>query len=297
MTTKFQHPYVFLLLPPLFWGGNAVAGRLAAGEIAPFTLTALRWAVSLLVLIPLAWSSLKRDWPVIRRKWPLFFIYGILGFSGFNMLLYSALHYTTAINSGLIQSAIPMIILLLAFVIFRERLGILQLAGLLLSILGVVLIVTQGDIRQLLNFSPNKGDVMMLVCSLLYALYTLGLKFKPAVSLISFITLCGLGGLIFSLPFVTYEIMTRTQVITYSWKVLGLVAYMSIFASLVAQFAYAKGVELIGAGRAGFAINLVPIFGAFLAVLILGEAFHWYHLLALVLVMAGIGLSEYSVHR
>ncbi len=297
MTQKLQHPYFFLLLPPLFWGGNAVAGRLAAGDIAPFTLTALRWALSLLVLVPLAWPSLKRDWPTIRQTWPLFFIYGVLGFSGFNMLLYLALNYTTAINSGLIQSTTPMIILLLAFCFFKERFGVLQLAGLFLAALGVALIVTQGDVRQLLDFSPNKGDLIMLGCGLLYALYTLGLKFKPKVSLMSFITLCGLGGFVFSLPFVAYEVMTQAQVINYSWKALGVIVYTSIFASLLAQFAYAKGVELIGAGRAGFAINLVPIFGSLLAVLILGEQFRWYHLLALLLVLTGIALSEYSVRR
>lgn len=292
-----NHPYFLLMLAPLIWGGNAIVGRMAPGEIAPFTLACARWLVTITILMPFVLPSLKRDLPEIRRHWWLLMGYGTLGFAFFNMLLYASLHYTTAVNATLIQAAIPMLILLLNRLLFREQLQTLQVVGLLLTIIGVALIISQGHPLNILTLSVNIGDAMMLVAALMYALYSIGLRFKPNISWLSFITVSGIGAVFASLPFVIYEVATQPTVIKWSFKSLSLVLYAALFASLIAQLAYAKGVSLIGANRAGLAINLVPVFGALMAVILLNEQFHLYHFSALVLVLGGIALSEYAARQ
>ncbi len=294
---SLQHPYLLLTLAPLIWGGNVVAGRLATGEIAPFTLTALRWFIALLWLLPFALPALKTDWSSIRTRWPLLLGYGAIGFAGFNLLLYLSLHYTTAVNVTLIQSAIPMFILALNRLLFKERLKSLQILGIFLAFFGVALVISGGQLNALLQLGVNKGDAMTLLAALLYAVYSLGLKYKPNISWLSFIFVGAFGAFLTSLPFVAYEAATQTQLIRWSGESVLLIIYVSLFASIVAQLAYAKGVSIIGASRAGIAINLVPIFGALLAVLLLKEHFYSYHLLALLLVLSGIALSEYAAGK
>ncbi len=293
-----NQPYLLLVLAPLIWGGHAVVGKLAVGDIGPITLALLRWGVAFLVLLPFCLPKVRKEWPAIKPHLPLLFFFGIFGFAGFNMLNYIALHYTTALNTALIQAAIPMLILLISSVIFRQRLLGLQIVGLLLALVGVALIVTNGDIFSLLHLSVNKGDALMLVAALMYAAYSLGLRYKPNISWASFIFVLAGAAMITVLPFAIYEIMTTKSVaFSLSIKNLLLIFYVSVLASIVAQIAYAKGVGLIGAGRAGFAINLVPVFGALMAVVFLGEAFYWFHFLGLVFVLGGIALSEKAAKR
>ncbi len=295
---SYNHPYLLLVLAPLIWGGNAVVGKLAVGDIGPITFALLRWSVALLVLLPFCLPKVKQEWHIIKAHLPTLFFFGASGFAGFNMLNYLALQYTTALNSALIQAAIPMMILLINVVIFRHRLLGLQLVGLILALLGVAFIITGGDILSLLRLSVNKGDALMLLASLMYAAYSLGLRYKPNISWASFIFVLASAAVVAVLPFAIYEITTAEVVIfSLSLKTLLLIFYVSILASIVAQIAYAKGVGLIGAGRAGFAINLVPVFGALMAVIFLGETFHWFHLLGLVFVLGGIALSEKAAKK
>lgn len=290
-----NQPYILLLLAPFIWGGNAVVGRLAVNDMAPFTMTSLRWLTTLLMLLPFALRHLKRDWVAIRQHQWLLLGYGMVGFASFNLLLYLSLHYTTAVNVTLIQAVIPMIILLFNKLLFHEPLKRLQLVGLLFAFTGVVFIITQGKPATIFTLSVNQGDAMMLVAAVLYAMYSMGLRFKPPISWLSFITVSSAGAFVTTVPFVAYELFTQPKVVTASYQSLLVILYMALFASLIAQLAFAKGVSLVGANRAGLAINLVPIFGALLAVLVLHEAFHWYHVLALTLVLGGIALSEYAV--
>ncbi len=287
-----NRPYFLLFLAPLIWGGHVVIGKIATVDIAPMTLTLLRWTVALTVIIPFAWHSVKKEWKVIRAYLLLLFICGILGFAGFNMLYYRALELTTALNVALIQAAIPMLILLINAIIFRHRMVLQQIVGLILAFIGVALIVTSGRLQVLSDFSINEGDVLMLLASLMYAIYSIALHYKPSISWMSFIFVLAVSAWITALPFALYEMATREIVFVWSVKSLVLVLYIGILASIVAQIAYAKGIGMIGAGRGGFAINLVPIFGTLMAVVFLDEAFHWYHLTGLVLVLGGIGLSE-----
>ncbi|PID66664.1 MAG: EamA family transporter [Gammaproteobacteria bacterium] len=292
-----KHPYFLLFLAPLIWAGHVVVAKVATVEVAPMTLTLLRWTVALAVIIPFARRSVKREWKIIRQHLLLLFICGASGFASFNMLYYRALEYTTALNVALIQAAIPMLILFINVIIFRHRIILPQVAGLVLAFIGVALVVSSGRLQILNNFAINKGDILMLLASLMYAVYSIALHYKPSISWMSFIVVLAASAWITALPFALYEMATRESVFVWSVRSLVLVLYIGILASIVAQIAYAKGISMIGAGRGGLAINLVPIFGTLMAVVFLGETFHWYHLASLLLVLGGITLSERYVPK
>ncbi len=285
--------YVILLLTTLFWGGNTVAGKLAVDHVSPFALTTLRWALAFALVLPFAWKPLRRDWPRIRPALPLLVILGTVGFTLFNAALYTALTYTSAVNVSIEQAAVPMVIILLNFVVFRVRATWLQLVGFVLSLIGVVLTASHGDLSRLTALDLNAGDLLMMFAVVLYGGYTVALRFKPDIHWLSMITILSAAAFVSSLPFLAWEHGSDSLIVPdrRGWLV---ILYTAIFPSVLAQVFYIRGNELIGANRAGLFVNLVPIFGTLLSVLILGEAFRLYHALAIVLVFCGIWLAEYS---
>lgn len=285
--------YPLLLLTTLFWGGNAVAGKLAVGHISPFALTSLRWILAVLILLPFAWPRVKQDLPVIRKHAVTLFLLGTVGFTFFNASLYMALIHTAAINAAIEQAAIPMLVIVLNFLIFRTRVTWLQIAGFLLSLLGVSLTASHGNLARLAQLDVNIGDFIMLIGVLVYALYTVFLRYKPAIHWQSTITVLAGAAFVSSLPFLAWEIASE-RFIAPDAKGWTIGVYTVLFPSIISQIFYIRGNELIGPNRAGLFINLVPIFGTLLSVVILGENFQLYHAAALVLVFLGIGLAEYS---
>ena len=285
--------YVLLLATTLFWGGNAVAGKLAVGHVSPFALTTLRWLLSLVVLLPFAMGPLRRDWPKIRRSLPFMAMLGVLGFTFFNAAMYSALLFTSAVNVSIEQAAIPMVIIVLNFLIFRVRASLLQLVGFLLSLAGVALTASHGDLTRLASLDVNTGDLLMMLAVVSYSIYTVALRFKPDIHWLSTITVLSAAALISSLPFLAWEYGSASLLFpdTPGWLI---AAYTAIFPSVLAQVFYIWGNEMIGANRAGLFVNLVPIFGTLLSILIVGEAFQPYHAVAMGLVFCGIWLAEYS---
>lgn len=289
----YRAAYILLLLTTLFWGGNSVAGKLAVGHISPMLLTAIRWLLAFAILIAMGWPRLKADWPAARPHLMLLFTLGVLGFSIFNVAFYSALVYTSAINVSIEQAGVPMVIFLLNFILFRLRVTWLQIVGLLLSIVGVVITASHGDPRRLLQLDVNFGDALMLVAILVYALYTIALRFKPTIHWQSLmIVLCG-AAFVTTIPFVIAEFAVGAGIIpdARGWAA---ALYTVIFPSILSQVFYIRSVDLIGANRAGLFINLVPVFGTVLSVLLLGEEFFAYHFAAIVLTLGGIALAELS---
>jgi drug/metabolite transporter (DMT)-like permease len=283
--------YLLLTLTALSWGGNAVAGRLAVGGISPMALTALRWAFVIAILLVVARRQVAAEWPTLKASWRSILAMGTLGFTGFNALFYVAAHYTTAVNLTIIQGGIPVIVLIGAFAFFGTRITLLQVVGMVVTLLGVATVAAKGDPATLLTLGFNPGDLLMLIACLFYGGYTLALRNRPKVSgLVFFSAMAGVAFLT-SLPLLAYEIVSGTvQWPTgATWLIL---LYVSLLPSLISQIFFMRGVELIGPGRAGLFVNLVPVFGAMLAVLILGEPFHLYHAAALVLVLGGIWLAE-----
>jgi drug/metabolite transporter (DMT)-like permease len=180
-TGLWGQAYVLLSLTALMWGGNAIAGRLAVGEISPMVLTCLRWVFVVGVMIPLVGRQVVAEWAKIRARWIFTILMGAFGFTAFNGLFYAAAHHTTAVNLTIFQGAIPVLVLLGTVLFFGARVIPLQVLGMIVTILGVVLVSVKADMEILRTLSLNIGDVWMLIACLFYAGYTLGLRHRPAI--------------------------------------------------------------------------------------------------------------------
>lgn len=282
---------LLLVLATLGWAGNTVAGKLAAGEISPMTLIFLRWGMVAVLLGAAAPRQIRAAWPLARRHlgWLLFMGGSI---SLFNGLFYWAAHYTLAVNLGIIQSMIPAFILLGAYLIFRDRIGRLQFAGLLATLAGGALIVSRGAWQTLLALTFNAGDILMLVACLFYASYTLGLRGRPAIGAFVMMWFIAAGSWVATLPLLAAEVAlgaARPPDSAAGWLIL---AYIALVPSFLSQVFFMRGVDLIGPARAGLYANLIPVFATMLGVLLLGEALRAYHFAALLLVFGGIYLFE-----
>ena len=291
-----RQAYVLLLLTTLFWGANAIAGKLAIGHISPMLLTTLRWAMALAIMAVIGWPQLRHDWPVVRRHLPLLALLGAVGFSLFNAAMYSALTYTSAINVSIEQAGLPMVIFLANFLLFSMRVSWAQMLGFALSLVGIALTASHGDLTRLAQLDVNLGDALMMLALLFYGGYTVALRYRPPIGWQSMMLVMSASALLTSLPFAGWEVATDRAVwpdLT-GWMV---AAFTAVFPSILSQSFYIRGVQLIGPNRAGLFINLVPIFGTLLAILFLGEAFHSYHAIAIVLVLGGIWLAEHSGRR
>jgi drug/metabolite transporter (DMT)-like permease len=296
-----RRPYALLVLCNLFWGGNVVAGKAAVGNIDPYALMLLRWAGALLILLPFALGPLRRDWPAIRAKWWLYLFYGVVGYATFNVLVYVAAHFTSGINNAIDQVTINILVMLFNFILFRTRVRALQLLGVAVTIVGVALTATHGDLRRILALDINFGDLLVLCASLAYAIYSIGLRYRPQTSWLSFLFASFAGAALASLVFqatlgggLGAFVAAVPGITPLGWAI---VAYTILFPSLVSQMFYVRGVELIGANRASLFINLIPLFGALGSVLILGEVLQPFHFLAGALIIIGIGLAEWSARR
>jgi drug/metabolite transporter (DMT)-like permease len=296
-----SRPYLLLVLCNLFWGGNVVAGKAAVGNIDPYALMVLRWAGSLLLLLPFAIEPLRRDWPIIRTKWWLYLFYGVVGYATFNVLVYIAAHYTSGVNNAIDQVTINILVMLFNFILFRTRVQALQLVGVAVTIIGVALTATHGDLSRILELDVNFGDLLVLLASLAYAVYSIGLRWRPKSNWLSFLFASFAGALLASIVFqvilgggIGHLADTVPQVTPTGWLI---VLYTVLFPSLISQMFYVRGVELIGANRASLFINLIPLFGAAGSVLLLGERLQPFHLIAGVLIAIGIGLAEWSARR
>jgi drug/metabolite transporter (DMT)-like permease len=253
----------------------------------------LRWVLALGVLAAIGWRQFLADWPVVRRHLLLLCALAGGGFTFFNALFYTALAYTTAINVSIEQAGMPVLVILINFLLFRLRVAWLQLVGVFATIAGVAITACHGDPRQLLALGVNIGDGMMLVAVVLYSFYTVFLRFKPDIHWKSLMLALAFFSFVTALPFAWWEIGTGRAIYP---DVTGWVIclYVALFPSATAQILYIRSNEMIGGNRAALFINLVPIFGTLLSVLIIGEIFQSYHALAIVLVLGGIWLAEHS---
>ena len=296
----FDNAYLILILTVAFWGGNVVAGKAAVGHVDPMALTTLRMLGAFLAILPFSVSPLRRDWPLLASRWPLFVFYGAIGFSAFNLLIYLASHHISGVNAALDQVTINILVMLANFVFFRTRVRALQLVGVVLTIAGVVVTATHGDVARILSLDINIGDAMVLLACVGYAAYSLLLRYRPTTDWRSFVAVT------FATAFITAVIFqvaigalgpmleSIPNITPLGW---GIVAYTILFPSLISQILYVRGVELIGANRASLFINLIPLFGAVGSVLVLGEILQPFHLVAAALIMAGIVLAEWSARR
>lgn len=295
-----DQPYLLLVLAPLFWGGNVVAAKLVATEIDPFLLLASRCVLATAFILPFAWRHLQLDWAVVQRHWPVLMAYGAIGYALFNVLLYVGLGTTSGVNAAIVQAALPMMILGANFIVFRVRARLIQILGVLLAIFGVLLTATHGDVQRLLALDVNIGDGFVILACLAYTGYTLALRFRPKMHIMSFMAVSFAGAAITGVVMLAAfggGVGQAASLLSASPTVWAVIAYVAIFPSMFSQVAYARGVELVGANRAAPSHNLIPVFGTLGSVIILGERLELYHFLAAAIIIGGIVLAEWAARR
>ncbi|WP_026957479.1 DMT family transporter [Aliagarivorans taiwanensis] len=288
--------YWLLLLPPLFWAGNFIAGRLVADSVPPMALSYWRWVLGMLLALPWVAGGMWRQRRVIAKHWGILLLLGTLGVASFNSLVYLGLQNTTATNALIINSTIPMFILLFNWALLKGGLDKRQLLGMLLSFLGVLALLVKGDWRSLSSLQINAGDPWIVLSSMVWAGYSLGLRFKPAaLSGGSFLGVTLIIGVLVLSPLYWWWI-PRTP-FALSPLNIGALSYVAVFPSLLAYMAWNQGVKVLGAATAGQYIHLMPLFGAGLSLTILDEQLAWFHAQGAGLIALGLVMALYRSAR
>ena len=288
-------PHFAVALTALMWGGNAVAGRFAVGHISPMVRTCSRWALALAIIAPFAWTHVRADRATIRARWPYLLGCGAIGYTAFNFFLYSALQTLPAIEVTLEQTAMPIIIFVLNYALYRTHVTALQILGYGLTVIGVLIVVSQGAPLAFVagtGASLGIGDFFMLCAALCYGGYSVALASKPQMHWLSFLACLIAFAFAASLLGLAWEMARGQALFPVTGQGIAVAIYAGLFPSLVAQGLFIFGVERLGANLAGIYINLVPVFGALLAVALLGEALHPFHAIAFVLVVGGIMVAQ-----
>jgi len=288
--------YLLLILPPLFWAGNVVLARGLAHQLPPMAMSFLRWGTALLFLAPIAWRQLQRDWPLLAGHWKIVWLCALFGIASFNSLLYTATQTTTALNCALMQTLMPAAIILCSFFFDRERISLQQGIGVLLCAMGAGWIVLQGQPLALGAIELVSGDLWMLIAVFCYAIYSTLVPRRPRVHPVSFLLLTMMLGTLMVAPLFAVELVIVGAPAA-SPEVLGGILYIALFPSIVAYLCWNRGIEQIGANRAGLFINLIPVFAAGMALVFLGEEFKTFHLVGLGMVLAGMGMFQLSRSR
>jgi len=286
-----NQPYLLLCISALSWAGNAIVGRLAAGHIPPGTLSFLRWALAFLLILPFAWSHLKRDWAAIRSRLGVMIVLSVLGIAAFNTLQYWSLEHTTALNTLLLQSALPLFVAMWSLILLGVRLTLTQTFGILVSLTGVLVILLHGDLTALAGIAFNKGDIIFIVAMIFFGLYSaLSLK-RPQIHSLSFAGFtfgCGAACLV---PLSIWELFSRPVMQIDAANLLTLF-YVAVFPSALAYMCFNRGVQLIGANRAAPVFHVVPVFGTIMALVFLGERPQAFHAIGFALVLTGVFITS-----
>lgn len=290
LTPRELTALALLVLTMVLWAGNSIIGRAVRDDIPPFTLSFLRWTGASLILLPLAWKGLRRDWPTLMAGWKPVLLLGLTGVAAFNALLYSGLQHTTATNALLLQAAIPPAVLLADWLLHRAQSPRLQKVGVAMSVLGIVVVVFEGEPSHLLTLRLGVGDVLILTAVFSWAFYTVWLRHAPKVAPLSFLAATFPIGIVAMAPLALFELLNGENVV-WSESTFGALAYVSLLPSIVAFMIYNHATGVLGPARAGQAITLMPLFGAFLSAALLGERLHPYHFAGMALIGLGIALG------
>jgi len=287
----WNSPYLLLSLTSLFWSLNWVIGRAVVGKVSPIALAYGRWLLAVLFMLPFAAPQIRRHGPLIWKHRGIIILLGMIGTGFHNMISYLALNYTTAMNGVMLNSSIPVMIILLGAIFFRERIAGLQIAGVAISLIGVFTILSKGHPETLATFRFNIGDLIVLASMLLWALYTLSLRWKPeGIPPIAFLCVCGMVGVAGMTPLLFWD-MWRGSQIDWSLPVAGAFVYLALFPSFIGYIFWNKGVEQVGPNVAGLFVHLMPVFGSVMSWLFLDERLYAFHLAGVALILAGIFLS------
>src|SRR5437667_4313357 len=282
-----NQPYLLLSITALCWAGNAIVGRLAAGHIAPMTLSFLRWSFAFLIILPFAWKHLVRDWPAIRSRLGIMILLSITGIGAFNTLQYWALEHTQALNTLLLQSAGPLVVAVWSLLLLGVRLTLAQAAGVMLSMAGVLVILLHGDLTTLSKIDFNIGDLIFIVALAIFGIYSvLSLK-RPNIHGLSFVAFTFGAGAACLIPLFIWELFARPPMQIDTANLLTLF-YVAVFPSTIAYLCFNRAVQLIGANRAAPFFHVVPVFGTVMSIVFLGEHPQAFQFLGFALVLTGV---------
>jgi drug/metabolite transporter (DMT)-like permease len=283
--------YLFLILTMALWAGNHILGRWAAGVIPPMTLAFLRWSLAAVLMLPFAYSAIRADWPIVRQTWPRILLLGFMGSGIYNTLQYIALTGTTATNASILNSWGPILIVLAGATLYRDKLRPIQLSGMAVSLVGVAIIILHGEFARFATLSFNRGDLVMLFATGVWALYTTLLRTRPPISTLSFVGLTYAFAGVVNLPLAAWE-YAHGQTMAITPSTIAAVLYAGVLASLVAYLLYARSVEIIGANRTGVFIHLIPLFTSVMAIVLLGEQPALYHAAGFALILSGVFITQ-----
>ena len=288
--------YIMLVCATLFWAGNFMVGKLAFVEnIPPMTLVFLRWSLVWIILLPFTYKEILKNKDIIFKNLPLLFFLALTSVGLFNSFTYLALAYTQVINASLFNTAIPAMIIFLCFLLKIERTNKFQIFGLIISVLGILSIITKLDLDILLSLNFNKGDLIMIGGVITWGLYSSFLKKKKfTLPLLTLVHVLCTFGLIFVLPQFLYEL---SQGLTVKFNInLGYtLIYLALFPSIGSYYCWAGAVAIIGANRAGIFLSLIPFFSTIMAMVFFNEKFQFFHLIGSILIILGLFLSNKEI--
>jgi drug/metabolite transporter (DMT)-like permease len=285
-------PYLLLSLAVLSWAGNWVIGRGMRHEIGPVAMAFCRWSLALVLLLPVCWHELRTKWPVVQRNWWRLALLGVIGAMAFNTMIYTGLQYSPNTNTTLFNSIVPVYIVVISWLAFGERISLRQGIGIAVSAFGVLIIISQGDLSTLRQMRFNVGQIWVLVAMLLWAIYTVLLRWRPReLSASAFLASMLLLSLPALLPFYGWELYSRGG-FALSLSTVATMAYFATVPSVFAYLLWNRGVAQVGANRAGLMAHLLPIFTVALSVVFLGEQVYAFHFAGALCVFSGIALMS-----
>ena len=297
MPRTLRLAFLALILPPLFWSGNTVLGRLTVTHVPPLTLNALRWGLAALLFAPFAYKHLKVDWPILwQYRWRVLGL-ALCAATGYNSFLYLGLRSTSIVNAALINATTPAVVGILSALLLKNNLTRMQFFGALLSIFGVLQIAVRGEWDSLAHLGLNIGDVYIFIGVALYGLYTVLLRFAPKVHAFSFMQAIFVLGTIGTLVWMMFYHLLSLGSLAITAPVGDIVLpilYITIFASIGATFFWNYGVQHVGAIRAGYFVNLIPVFSIIWALFLVGEVIELYQIVGMILVCTGIGMALFK---
>jgi len=286
--------YILLSLSALFWSGNFVVGRALAGAVDPLALNFWRWSLAILILWPLTYHRIKAAREILLAQWPLVLLLGATGIALFHTLVYAAVAYTSAVNTLLLVSVSPVLIVVFSWLMFRDRLTGPQALGVAVSLGGAAVLIGKGDLGTLLRLSLGTGELLATAAVVVWSLYSTLLKRRPAgLDPMALLTASVLAGTVIMLPFYALG----AGALPVSGPILGGLAYIVIFASVLGFVFWSRGVAVVGPNAAGVFLHLMPLFGAVLSISLLGETIALFHLVGAALVICGILLVSHGSAR
>ncbi|MBL4758702.1 MAG: DMT family transporter [Rhizobiales bacterium] len=279
------------------WSGNWVIGRAFRADIPPITLAFLRWGSAFLFLLPFAWRGARRDWPIVRKHiWRILGM-GASGAAIFHSFVYTGLHSTEAINGTLLNSMGPIIIVLIAWIVFGDTINRRQAIGIGVSFIGTIFLVSRGNLENILSLKINSGDIWILSAMFFWGIYSVLLRNIPKnISGITLLIFTAASAIMFLAPGVVFEYMLGYRV-TFGLPVFAAISYIGIFATIIAYYCYNSAVARIGPNQTGIILYLLPVFGAVAAIVFLDETLKSYHLIGFAIILLGIFLATWRARK